>query len=34
LNTGKEIEAMNRLMLHGVASSLYHFIGSVAQLCL
>jgi hypothetical protein len=30
---GNEIEAMKHLMLHRIASSLYHFIASVAQLC-
>jgi hypothetical protein len=29
----QDIEAMKRLMLHHIASSLYHFISSVAQLC-
>jgi hypothetical protein len=33
-NAGKEIEAMKRLMLHCVASSLYRFIAFVAQLCI
>jgi hypothetical protein len=28
----KNIEAMKHLMLHRIASSLYHFIASVAQL--
>jgi hypothetical protein len=32
-NAGKDIEAMKRLMLHRIASSLYHFIASIAQLC-
>ncbi len=32
-NADKEIEAMERLMLHRIASSLYRFIASVAQLC-
>jgi hypothetical protein len=33
LNAGKEIEAMKRLTLHHIASSLYRFIASVAHLC-
>jgi hypothetical protein len=33
LNTGKEIEAMKRLTLHRIASSLHRFIAFVAQLC-
>jgi hypothetical protein len=32
-NAGKEIEAMKHLMLHHIASSLYCFIASIAQLC-
>jgi hypothetical protein len=31
-NAGKEIEAMKRLTLHRIASSLHHFMASVAQL--
>jgi hypothetical protein len=31
-NAGKEIEAMKRLMFHRIASALYRFIASVAQL--
>jgi hypothetical protein len=31
-NSGKEIEAMKHLTLHCIASSLYRFITSVAQL--
>ncbi len=33
-NAGKEIEASKRLTLHRMASWLYRFIASVAQLCL
>jgi hypothetical protein len=33
LNAGKEIEAMKRLTLHRIASSLHRFITLVAQLC-
>jgi hypothetical protein len=32
-NAGKDVEAMKRLTLHHIASSLYRFIASTAQLC-
>jgi hypothetical protein len=32
INAGKEIEAMKRLQLHRIASLVYRFIASVAQL--
>jgi hypothetical protein len=31
-NAGKEIDAMKRLTLHRIASSLHRFIASIAQL--